>query len=144
MAKKQKAVWGWVFTGVPAELTDSDKKKLEVDFQDVVSSLKDNGCLEESAENDAKYQLYAIDIFLKWHKHFLYVFCKRKDNREGRISPEPYREYGIVRIECMQGYKFKLAYFRHTGKWEPLPMYDHSDIEVCKKAIKEEPWFQVF
>lgn len=40
--------------------------------------------------------------------------------------------------------QFNLSYFRHTGKWEPLFMYNDIPFEEAKEAILEDPMFQVF
>jgi len=51
---------------------------------------------------------------------------------------------GLARVTFHGINSFSLAYFRHTGKWFPLWMYEAITLEAAQKAISEEHMFQVF
>ncbi|MFN0202552.1 MAG: hypothetical protein ACKVTZ_13590, partial [Bacteroidia bacterium] len=72
MAKsKKKAVWGW-FPSAP-KASSLNKPAIELAFQEVLETLRERNCKEETPENDASLGLYAISVGLKWHRHFLYI-----------------------------------------------------------------------
>ena len=140
MAKsKKKAVWAWVKTPQKTPASALDKTVIEASFQDLLETLRLRHCKAETAENDASLGFYAIEVYFKWHQRFLYICYNQRDAREGVIAP--YWEYRIARIQCMSNTTFNLAYFRHTGKWEPI--HEGFKIEDTKKAILHDPWFDI-
>jgi hypothetical protein len=144
MAKKKKttkAVWGWVSTTPKPQITPTLKATVEASFQSVLQKLHEIHVLPENEENDALYEKYPIDIYYKWHKHFMYLCVKYKHLHPQAIAP--YYEDRFVRIECHDSATFTLCYFRHTEQWHTL-YYNNVNLETAEKAILEDPFLQVF
>lgn len=81
---------------------------------------------------------HCVDIVSNWRGNYFYIKQKYK-------TPENrYFEVGLARVTFLGPNSFSLAYFRHTGKWFPLWMYEAITLEEAKKAISEEHMFQVF
>jgi hypothetical protein len=53
-------------------------------------------------------------------------------------------DYGLARVEFYGEDRFNLSFFRHTGKWEPMFMYQDISFEAAKTAILEDDMFQSF
>lgn len=82
---------------------------------------------------------HCIDVFGKWKGNYFYIMQKYKTGENGIGD---FFDEGLARLEFLGENRFKLSYFRHTGKWHPIA----TDIsfEVAKKSILEDPMFQVF
>ncbi len=134
MAKK-KPQMGW-FYSPPA--TKTDKNKISKQFEPIIEVLKKN--LKPIPEP----QLYnhCIDVFSKWRGNYLYIKQKFKVGGENRYKD--FFDTGIARLEYRGENRFNLSYYRHTGKWEPLYMYQDISFEEAKKAILEDSMFLVF
>jgi hypothetical protein len=146
MAKKTnkktvKAVWGWVQETPKPTATSALKVTVEASFLPTLQKLRETHVLPENEENDALYEKYPVDIYFKWHRHFLYLCVKYKHLHPQAIAP--YYEDRFVRIECHDSATFTLYYFRHTGQWH-ICFYNNVNAEEAEKAILEDPFFEVF
>lgn len=129
MAKK---VWRYSPTATKAE-----KDAILIQFNPVIEELKKNlQPIPEPQEFN-----HCIDIFSKWRGNFFYIMQKFKT---GKNSTTDFFDCGLARLEFYGKDRFNLSYFRHTGKWEPLFMYDDISFETAKQAILEDSMFQVF
>ncbi|MFN0200179.1 MAG: hypothetical protein ACKVTZ_01590, partial [Bacteroidia bacterium] len=134
---KKKAVWGWFPSEPKVKASSLDKPAIELAFQEVLETLQEKNCKEETPENDASLGLYTISVGLKWHRHFLYICYNQRDAREGAI--QPYWEDRTARIECTSNTTFNLAYFRHTGQWATV--YEELSLADTKSSILNDPCF---
>ncbi len=145
MAKKKKtatkAVWGWVLETPKPTITPTFKATVEATFQPLLEALKIQHIKPENTENDELYDKYPTDVYLKWHKHFVYVCLTYRHTHPQAISP--HYESRIVRIECHNTTSFTLSYFRHTGQWTTL-YYNEINAQEAEKAILEDSFFEVF
>ena len=133
MAKKKRQM-AWVYSPT------ADKKQkalISKQFEPVVEELKKN--LQPIPEPQ-RFN-HCIDIFSKWRGNFFYIMQKFKT---GENSYKDFFDTGLARLEYYGEDRFNLSYFRHTGKWEPLFMYRDISFEEAKKAIFEDPMFQMF
>ncbi|MFT4972984.1 MAG: hypothetical protein ACI9XO_004654 [Paraglaciecola sp.] len=131
MAKPQM---GWVYSPTP---TDAQKRSITEQNQPLIEELKQK--LQPIPEPQ-KFN-HCIDIFSKWRGNYFYIMQKYK---VGEVGIKPHFDIGLARLEFYGENCFNLAYFRHTGKWEPLFMYEEITFEEAKKAILEDGMFQVF
>jgi hypothetical protein len=132
--KKSKKVWGYVYSPTA---TKEEKNTISIQFESVIEELKKN--LQPIPEPQELN--HRIDIFSKWRGNFFYIMEKFKT---GENSTTDFFDYGLARLEFYGENRFNLSYFRHTGKWEPLFMYNDISFETAKKAILEDSMFQVF
>ena len=84
---------------------------------------------------------HCVDVFSKWRGNYFYIMLKYKTGEGGF---KDYFDLGLARLEYCGKDCFNLAYFRHTGKWFSLPMYERITFEEAKKAILAYPVFQDF
>ena len=132
MAKRKMA---WVYSPTADK---REKDKITEQFEPIVEELKKNLTpLPEPQEWN-----HCIDVFSKWRGNYFYIMQKYKVGGENRLKD--FFDAGIARLEYYGEDRFNLSYFRHTGKWEPLFMYQDISFETAKKAILEDPMFQVF
>lgn len=129
-----KSGWGWVYSPTP---TNAQKKAITKQFEPVIEELKKN--LRPIPE--PQMGNHCIDIFSKWRGRYFYIMQKFK---AGPYGIKEFFDMGLARLEFYGEDRFNLAYFRHTGKWEPLFMYEDISFEEAKKAILEDSMFQVF
>mgnify|MGYP000055969020 CR=1 FL=1 len=134
MAKK-KPQMGWVYSPTA---TKTDKDKISKQFEPIIEELKKN--LKPIPEPQ-EYN-HCIDVFGKWRGNYLYIKQKFKVGGENRYKD--FFDVGIARLEYYGENRFNLSYYRYTGKWEPLYMYQDISFEEAKKAILEDSMFQVF
>ncbi len=132
MAKRKMA---WVYSPTAEK---RDKDKISKQFEPIVEELKKS--LRPLPEPQ-KWN-HCIDVFSKWRGNYFYIMQKYKVGGENRLKD--FFDAGIARLEYYGEDRFNLSYFRHTGKWEPLFMYQDISFEEAKKAILEDPMFQVF
>ena len=134
MAKKKKQEYGWVYSPTA---TEKQKDEITHQFETVVEALKKNiKPIPDPQEMD-----HCIDVFSKWRGNFFYIMQKYKT---GKNSTKDYFDIGVARLEYYGEDRFNLSYFRHTGKWEPLFMYNDISFEIAQKAILKDSMFQVF
>jgi len=133
MAKK-KPKMGWVYSPTPTKV---QKDTISKQFESVIEELKKN--LQPIPE--PQQFNHCIDVFSKWRGNFFYIMQKYKT---GENSTKDFFDIGLARLEFYGENRFNLSYFRHTGKWEPLFMYNDIAFDSAKKAILEDPMFQVF
>jgi len=114
------------------------KEIISKQFEPVVEELKKN--LQPLPEPQ-KWN-HCIDVFSKWRGNYFYIMQKYKVGGENRLKD--FFDAGIARLEYYGEDRFNLSYFRHTGKWEPLFMYQDISFEEAKKAILKDSMFQVF
>ena len=130
--KKSKMVWVYSPTATKVEKDDISKQ-----FESLIEELKKN--LEPIPEPQKNN--HCIDVFSKWRGNFFYIMQKFKTGENGI---KDFFELGLARLEFYGENRFNLSFFRHTGKWEPHYMYQDISFEDSKKAILEDPFFQVF
>lgn len=116
---------------------EAQKKAISKQFEPVIEALKENIL---PIPEPQKFN-HCIDVFSKWRGNFFYIMQKYK---AGENSTTDFFEVGLARLEYYGENRFNLSYFRHTGKWEPLFMYNDIPFETVKEAILEDPMFQVF
>ncbi len=116
--------------------TKAQKNRVSIQFQPLVEELRQN--LPPIPTPQVYNQ--CIDIFSKWHGNYFYLIQKFKTG-EGGITE--FFEVGLARLEFCGENQFNLSYFRHTGKWCPLFMYEDISLEVAKEAILTEPMFSI-
>lgn len=133
MAKK-KPQMGWVYSPTA---TKAQKNAISKQFEPLVESLKKHiQPLPEPQEYN-----HCIDVFSKWRGNYFYIMQKYKT---GKNSYTDYFDTGLARLEFYGEDRFNLSYFRHTGKWEPLFMYQDISFEEAQQAILKDPMFSVF
>ncbi len=132
MKKQPKKVWVYSPTA-----TKTQKNNISKQFESVIEELKNN---IQPLPNPQKYN-HCVDVFSKWRGNFFYIMQKFKTGENGI---KDFFDIGLARLEFYGDNRFNLSYFRHTGKWEPLFMYDDISFEEAQKAILEDPMFQVF
>jgi hypothetical protein len=132
--KKAKNVWGYVYSPTATKV---QKNTISSQFESVIEELKKN--LQPIPEPQ-KFN-HCVDVFSKWRGNFFYIMQKFKT---GENSITDYFDCGLARLEFYGENRFNLSYFRHTGKWEPLFMYNDIPFETAKQAIFEDSMFQVF
>ena len=116
--------------------SNAQKAAISKQFEPVIEALKKR--LKPIPE--PQRHSHCIDVFGSWRGNYFYIKQKYK------TSEDDYRGYfdlGLARLEFYDENQFNLAYFRHTGKWFPLWMYERISFEEAKKAILEEHMFQV-
>ena len=133
MAKK-KAKMAWVYSPTA---TKAEKEAISKQCEPLIEELKKN--LQPIPEPQ-KFN-HCIDVFSKWRGNYFYIMKKFKT---GENSYKDFFDYGIARLEFYGKHGFNLSYFRHTGKWEPLFMYEGISLEEAHKVILEDSMFQVF
>ena len=132
---KRKSQMAWVYSPTADK---AQKDKISKQFEPIVEELKKNlKPLPEPQEWN-----HCIDVFSKWRGNFFYIMQKYKVGGENRYKD--FFDTGIARLEYYGEDRFNLSYFRHTGKWEPLFMYQDISFEDAKKAILEDTMFQIF
>lgn len=136
MAKKKstKPKMMWVYSPTA---TKAQKEAISRQFEPLIEELKKN--IKPLPEPQEFNQ--CVDVFSKWRGNYFYIMQKYKTG-EGGIKD--YFDIGLARLEFYGENRFNLAFFRHTGKWEPIFMYEDISFEEAKKAILEDPMFQVF
>ncbi len=133
MAKKKRQM-AWVYSPT------ADKRQKDViskQFEPVVEQLKKH--LQPLPEPQVCN--HCIDVFSKWRGNYFYIMQKYKVGENGY---KDFFDAGIARLEYYGENRFNLSYFRHTRKWKPLFMYRDISFEAAKKAILEDPMFEVF
>lgn len=131
---KRKAKMAWVYSPTA---TKKQKESISKQFEPLVEKLKENlQPLPEPQEFN-----HCVDVFGKWRGNYFYIKQKYKTGENGI---KPFFDMGLARLEFYGENRFNLAYFRHTGKWEPLWMYEDISFEEAEKAILEDSMFQVF
>lgn len=135
MAKKvskSKTTKAWVYSPTA---TEAQKIAITKDFEPLIEELKKN--IQPLPVPQQFNQ--CIDVFSKWHRNYFYIMQKFKTGENAVID---YFDTGIARLEYYGEGKFNLAFFRYTGQWVALS--ENISTEDAKKAILEDPWFQVF
>ncbi len=133
--KRKKPQMTWVYSPTA---TKAQKASISKQFEPLVEKLKNNlKPLPEPQEIN-----HCIDVFSKWRGNFFYIKQKYKVAGENRYKD--FFDIGLARLEFYGENRFNLSYFRHTGKWEPLFMYQDISFEEAQKAILEDSMFQVF
>lgn len=133
MAKK-KPKMAWVYSPTA---TKAEKEAISRQCEPLIEELKKNlQPIPEPQEFN-----HCIDVFSKWRGNFFYIMQKYKT---GKNSQTDFFDVGLARLEFYGDHGFNLSYFRHTGKWEPLFMYEKISLEEAHKAILTDPIFQVF
>jgi hypothetical protein len=131
---KPKAQYGWVYSPTA---TEADKIAISIQFEPVVAELKKHiQPLPEPQEWN-----HCVDVFTKWHRNYFYIMQKYKTGKNAIVD---YFDTGLARVEFYGKDRFNLSYFRHTGQWEPLPMYHNISFEDAQKAILNDEWFMMF
>lgn len=130
---KQKQKSGWVYSPTASE---ADKVEISNKFDSLIATLKE-GLPPAPAVHKFNY---CVDVFSKWRGNFFYIMLKFKIAGE---DPSAFFETGLARLEFYGSNRFNLAYFRHTGKWEPLFMYNDISFEEAKEAILTDPMFAI-
>jgi hypothetical protein len=133
MAKKSKPKMGWVYSPTASK---PQKAAIFQQFEPVIELLKKR--LEPVPEPQVFN--HCIDVFSKWRGNYFYIMRKFKT---GENSTTDFFDYGLARLEYYGEDRFNLSYFRHTGKFEPLFMYQDISFEEAKKAILEDYMFEV-
>lgn len=133
--KKPQKMWVYSPTAIKAQ-----KDIISKQFEPVIEKLKENlKPIPEPQEWN-----HCIDVFSKWRGNFFYIMQKYKVGGPKERRLKDFFDIGVARLEFYGENRFNLSYFRHTGKWEPLFMYQDISFEEAKKAILEDPMFQVF
>ncbi len=133
MAKK-KLQKVWVYSPTATKV---QKATISKQFEPIIEELKKN---LQPVPEPQKYN-HCIDVLSKWRGNFFYIMQKYKAGENGI---KDFFEMGIARLEYYGEDRFNLSSFRHTGKWEPLFMYNDVSFETVKKAILEDSMFEVF
>lgn len=116
--------------------TKSKKENITRQFESVIEELKKQ---ITPTPNPQKFN-HCVDVVSNWRGNYFYIKQKfKRPEGEGRDY-----EVGLARVEYQGPNSFNLAYFRHTGKWFPLWMYEDISLEEAKKAILGGHMFQVF
>jgi len=131
---KKKYEMRWVYSPTA---TKTQKAAITTQFETVIEELKKN--LKPIPEPQTMN--HCIDVISSWRGNFFYIKQKFKAGENGI---KDFFDIGLARLEFYGENRFNLAYFRHTGKWEPLFMYEDVSFDVAKKAILEDDMFQVF
>jgi len=114
--------------------TKNQKETISRHFESVIEELKKN---ITPIPQPQKFN-HCVDIVSNWRGNYFYI-------KQKYATPEnSYFEVGLARVTFLGTNSFSLAYFRHTGKWFPLWMYENISLEEAKKAVLGEPVFQVF
>ena len=114
--------------------TKPQKDNISRQFKSVIEALKEN---ITPIPEPQKFN-HCVDIVSNWRGNYFYI-------KQKFITPEnSYFEVGLARVEFQGTNSFNLAYFRHTGKWFPLWMYEGISLEEAKNAILGGHMFQVF
>lgn len=129
-----KSKMGWGYSPTP---TDAQKRSIAAQFEPVIEELKKN----LTPIPEPQRFNHCIDVFGAWRGNYFYIKQKYKG---GENAIKEHFDMGLARLEFYGENCFNLAYFRHTGKWEPLFMYEEITFEEAKKAILEDAIFQVF
>lgn len=128
---KSKPQMGWVYS---PKATKTQKEAISKQFESLIEELKKRHppILEPQDFN------HCIDYFSKWRGNFFYIMQKYKTGKNNRTD---FFDIGLARLEYYGENRFNLAYFRHTGKWEPMFMYNDISYEEATKAILEDDMF---
>ena len=81
---------------------------------------------------------YLVDITTKRHGRKCYFFSAYRSPGPHAVSPT--FETKFARLEYVGNAKFALSFQRHTGEW--VQLYDGLSVDVCLKAIRDDPWFR--
>jgi hypothetical protein len=127
---------GYVWVYSPTA-TKEQKTKITNQFKPLIEELKKN--LQPIPEPQ-RFN-HCVDVFSSWRGNFFYIKQKYKTGENG---VKDFFDVGLARLEYYGEDRFNLSYFRHTGKWEPLFMYQDISFEKARKAILEDPMFQMF
>ncbi len=134
MAKKKPKMM-WVYS---PKATKVQKDAISRQFEPVIEELKK----EIQPIPEPQEFNHCIDVFSKWRGNFFYIMQKYKTGKNA--TAKDFFDIGLVRLEFYGENRFNLSYFRHTGKWQPLLIYNDISFESAKEAILEDPVFQVF
>ncbi|MFT7666960.1 MAG: hypothetical protein ACI9O8_001302 [Patiriisocius sp.] len=133
MAKK-KSQMAWVYSPTATKV---EKESISKQFESLIEELNNNlQPIPEPQEFN-----HCIKVFSKWRGNYFYIMQKYKVGKNGI---KDFFDIGLARLEFYGKNRFNLSYFRHTGKWEPLFMYEDVSFETAEKAILEDSMFQVF
>ena len=113
------------------KLTDHEKARIENLCQPLIEKFKS----EYVSKDPNKEYNYLVDIYIKWHRDYLYFCEKYKSESPNRIVDE--FEEKFVRLKITNKDKFDISYMRHTGKWFPIA----SDLTLneCLEMIEDTP-----
>ena len=134
MAKK-KSKMAWVYSPTASK---AHKIAISKQFEPIIDNLKKNNLRPVPEPQEFNH---CIDIFTKWRGNFFYIMQKYKTGKNAIVEEF---DTGLARLEYYGTDRYNLSYFRHTGKWEPLFMYQDISFEVALKAILEDSFFEVF
>lgn len=124
----------WVYSPTA---TKQQKTAISKQFEPIIEILKKN--LQPIPE--PQILNHCVEIFSKWRGKFFYIMQKYK---AGENNIYDFFDIGLARLEYYGEDRFNLSFFRHTGKWEPMFMYNDISFEEAKKAILEDPMFDIF
>jgi len=133
MAKK-KSRMTWVYSPTANK---AQKINISKQFEPFIEELKKN---IQPIPQPQKLN-HCIDIITKWRGNFFYIMQKYKSGENGI---KDFFEIGLARLEFYGENRFNLSFFRHTGKWEPMFIYQDISLQDVQKAISEDPIFQLF
>jgi hypothetical protein len=124
----------WVYSPTA---TQAQKDAITRQFEPVVEELKKN----LTPIPEPQVVNHCIDVFSKWRGNYFYIMQKYKT---GENAITDYFDIGLARLEFYGENRFNLAFFTSSDKWEPMFMYEDISFEEAKKAILEDPMFQMF
>jgi|SRR5579883_1105902 len=131
--------WTWAYTpgkdprNKPSEATKAEAARRVNEL--IETTLKPN-CVKPPPA-DPKFN-YITGFKTKWHGRFFTITATYACPFPDALSPT--FDVGFARLEYRAGDRYRLAYFRHTDKWQEL--FGDLSLDECLKSIREDPWFQ--
>ena len=113
------------------KLTEYEISIIESQCQPLIEKLKS----QYVSKNPEKNFNYLVDIYLKWHRNYLYFCEKSKSENLNRIAAE--FEDKFVRLKIRQKDRFDISYKRHTGKW--FLIASDLTLDECLEMIEDTP-----
>ncbi len=120
-------------TTVPEPLKHALTEKAEQLLQD---KFRPGLSIQAEAAKEHGFN-YAVEVYTTWRSKYFYFCAKYRNPREN--ATQEYFEVRTTRMEYVGGWRFKLAYMRHTGRW--CEVYPALSWEECLETIKQEELF---
>ena len=137
MAKRKKR---WVYVP-PRKAKPKVSEALKAELTEKVNTLIENKLkpwkLDFDSFSKERGWNYAVDMYTKWWRNYLYLCSKYRSPGPNAISE--YFEIRFTRLEYIGGRQFNLAYMRHTGQW--WEVYHDISLEESLKKIANEQTF---
>ena len=80
---------------------------------------------------------YIVDIYTKWHRHYVYFCAKYCVPGPNAIAPN--FEAKFARLEYVGNNNFNLSFKRYTEEW--IEVYPALSLDQCLSAIRDDALF---